>query len=236
MNDDEYYTLEKEIEDQKLLIKGLEGNLKACEEYNDEMEKRVNRAESGFLTHQKKEKAMNELEEYTCPHCEEPFSIASTAVTCVCKCGYRLLVSRDGEFVDGMWRNRTKITSPPDGGVWLNTSQTANNETLVEMLLLRQSALAKITESHPDYVTIREAKKITKEEVLIRLNKLPHITTFEKELAELRKDKERLDWLDDLLKPGDVDDIYKRINLTSDSIDLRDAIDQAIDTAAKEEK
>lgn len=53
------------------------------------------------------------------------------------------------------------------------------------------------------------------------------LTQLKESNAELMKDKERLDWLDDILRPGDVDDIYEKLNLTSDSVDLRDAIDTA---------
>lgn len=56
----------------------------------------------------------NEQEQYNCPHCDEEFVVDETINTVVCKhCNYRLVINRDAEFVDGMWRNKTKISSPP---------------------------------------------------------------------------------------------------------------------------
>lgn len=116
--------------------------------------------------------AVYDLEEYNCPECDTPFRVAPTTEYFACKCGYGIRIDRDAEFRDGMWRNLTKVWTPPmvsERALTTDLARKASDKELITLLLLRQSSLCKITESHDDYATIREAKKSAEREVLYRL-------------------------------------------------------------------
>ena len=50
------------------------------------------------------------MKEYECPVCGEWNDIDEFQIQCEClNCQNSLIVNRDAEFVDGAWRDRTKL-------------------------------------------------------------------------------------------------------------------------------
>jgi len=52
---------------------------------------------------------------YICPHCDEDINMPDDCLTtenntCQCQnCGSRFVIDADAEFVDGMWRDKTRL-------------------------------------------------------------------------------------------------------------------------------
>lgn len=54
---------------------------------------------------------MKQIREYPCPHCEDEIEVDGNETSRTCKsCGQIYHVNYDAEFVDGMWRDLTKLT------------------------------------------------------------------------------------------------------------------------------